>query len=98
MQEELSAAQEAEAQVLAWRIAQAAQEELLQIARALVGSNTRSLFGATEFKVRETLLRVAARAYEHYLAEKKTATQAPASPAPTATKPPLITATDRADR
>jgi hypothetical protein len=78
MQEELSAAQEAEAQVLAGRIAQAAQDELLHIARTLVGSNTRTLFGATEFHIRDVLLRVAAKAYEQYLAEKKTATKAPA--------------------
>jgi parvulin-like peptidyl-prolyl isomerase len=98
MQDVLSAAQEAEAQVLAQRIAQAAQQEFVQIARTLVGADTGSVFGATEFKVREVILRVAAKAYEAYLAEKKTVTRAPASPAPTATKPPPITATGRAAR
>jgi len=78
MQEVLSATQETEAQLLAQRIAQAAHEELLQIARTLVGTDTGSLFGATEFKVREVILRVAAKAYEAYLAEKKTAMRGPA--------------------
>jgi len=78
MPEELTAAQEAEAQLLAQRLAQAAQDDLLQIARSLVGSDTGSLFGTTEFKVRDILLRVAATAYEQHLAEKKTATKAPA--------------------
>jgi hypothetical protein len=78
MQEVLSATQEADAQLLAQRIAQAAQQELLQVARTLVGTDTRSLFGATEFQIRELLLRVAAKAYEEFLAEKKTATPVPA--------------------
>jgi hypothetical protein len=78
MQEALSAAQEAEARLLAQRIAQAAEEEFLQVARTLVGTKTATLFGATEFKVRDILLRVAAKAYEQHLAEKKTATRAPA--------------------
>jgi hypothetical protein len=77
MPEELTAAQEAEAQLLVARIGQAAQDELLQMARTLVGSDTRSLFGATEFHLRDVLLRVAAKAYEQYLAEKKTAMKAP---------------------
>jgi hypothetical protein len=78
MPDVLSAAQEAEAQLLAQRIAQAAQDELLQIARTLVGADRRSLFGETEFKVRDVLLRVAAKAYEEHLGQKKTATKAPA--------------------
>jgi len=77
MPEPLPAAQEAEARLLAQRIAQAAEHELLQVARTLVGADTVHLFGATEFKVRELLLRVAAKAYEQHLAQKKTATRAP---------------------
>jgi hypothetical protein len=78
MQTALTAAQETEAQVLARRIAEAAEEDLLQIARTLVGSDTATLFGATEFKVRDVILRVAAKAYQEHLAQKKTATRAPA--------------------
>ena len=43
-----------------------------------MAADSRSVFGATEFKVRDAVLRVAAKAYEAYLAEKKTATKAPA--------------------
>jgi hypothetical protein len=77
MPEALPAAQEAEARLLAQRIAQAAEQEFLQVARTLVGADTAHLFGATEFKVREIILRVAAKAYEQHLAQKKTATTAP---------------------
>jgi hypothetical protein len=49
----------------------------LQVARTLVAAKTATLFGATEFKVRDLFLRAAAKAYEQHLAEKKTATKAP---------------------
>jgi hypothetical protein len=78
MREPLAAAQEAEAQLLAQRIAQVAEEEFLQVARTLVSSNTASLFGATEFHIREVLLRVAGKAYQEHLAQKKTRTAKPA--------------------
>jgi len=96
MPETLTAAQEAEAQLLAQRIAQAAEQELLQVARTLVGSNTATLFGATEFKVRDLILRVAAKAFEEHLAQKKMATTVPVSPARSAAKPPPITASGSA--
>lgn len=78
MREPLPPAQEAEAQLLAERIGQAVQEELLQVARTLVGTTPATLFGATEFKVRDIMLRAAAKVYEEHLAQKKTATKGPA--------------------
>jgi hypothetical protein len=78
MKDSLPAAQEAQAQELAAAIAQAAQEDLLRIARDLVRCDDASLFGETEFRIREAILRVAARAYEQRLAQKKTATRGPA--------------------
>ena len=75
MKESLSAAQEAEAQQLAQAIAEAAHDELLQIARTLVATEPASLFGATEFKIRDLILQVAAKAYQQHLEQKKTATQ-----------------------
>jgi len=78
MHQPLTAAQEAEAQLLAQRLAHAAEAELLQIARTLVAADTAHLFGATEFQVRDLILRVAAKAYQEHLAQKKTATKAPA--------------------
>jgi hypothetical protein len=74
----LSAEQEAQAQALAEAIAVAAKQELLEVARTLVGTDDATLFGETEFRVRGIILKVAAKAYEQHLAEKKTATRAPA--------------------
>jgi len=78
MAETLTDAQEAEAQLLAQRIMQAAHKEVLDVARTLVASKTATLFGATEFKLRDQVLQIAAKAYQQHLAEKKTATKAPA--------------------
>jgi hypothetical protein len=72
MQEALTASQEADARELARAIASAAEADLLEIARTLVGSTSATLFGANEFKVRDIILRVAAKAYEQHLSRKKT--------------------------
>jgi hypothetical protein len=77
MKEALPAAQEAQAQQLAQELADLAQDELLQVARTLVAASDDALFGDNEFKVRELVLRVAAKAYQQRLAPKKTATRAP---------------------
>ena len=60
MQQPLPPAQEAQAQELAAAIAQAAQEDLLRIARDLVAADDASRFSDTEFRVRDAILRVAA--------------------------------------
>jgi hypothetical protein len=78
MKESLPPAQEAQAQEPAAAIAQAAREDLLAIARDLVACEDASLFGETEFRVRDAILRVAAQALQQRLAQKKTATRAPA--------------------
>ncbi len=77
MTKPLTEAQEAEVKQLAAAIAQAASEEFQQLARTLVGSGD-SPFGKAEFTIRDILLRVGAKAYEQHLAQKKTATKAPA--------------------
>ena len=84
----LTPPQEAEAQELAARVRQAIDAEVLRLARLVVTKAPEDLFGQTEFDLRDILLRVGAKVYELYLAEKKTAMRAPASPARTATKPP----------
>jgi hypothetical protein len=89
----LSPEQEAEAQELARRVQQAVDAEVLRMARLVVGKAPAELFGQTEFDLRDILLRVGAKVYELYLAEKKTATKAPASPARTAARPPTSKAT-----
>jgi len=77
MEKALTQAQEAEAEELAQAIAQAASDEFLRLARTLVAAGD-SPFGKTEFAIRDALLRVGAKAYEQHLAQKKTATKAPA--------------------
>ena len=78
MQESRSADQEAQAQELAAAITEAAEAELLEIARTLADAEPASLFGQTEFKIRELAHRIAAKAYEQRLAQKKSATSPPA--------------------
>ena len=77
MKESLPPAQEAQAHELAQAIAEAAADEFLQLARTLVAADRTSLFGDTEFKVRDILLRVGAKTYQQLLEQKKTATKAP---------------------
>jgi hypothetical protein len=90
----LSAEKEAEAQALARRIRELADEELVALARLLVGTPDHEIFGDTEFALRDLVLAVGAKALEEHLAQKKTATTAVASIAPPARKPPNSTATD----
>jgi hypothetical protein len=77
MKEALSAAQEALAQELAQTLAGSATEEFLHIARTLVATDSSSLFGATEFQIRDILLRLGVKAYQQALAQKKMAMKAP---------------------
>jgi hypothetical protein len=70
----LSPEQESRAQELAQAFRQAADEELLAIARALVATDESTLFGDTEFQVRDLVQRIGAKAYQTFLAQKKTAT------------------------
>ena len=72
MADQLSAAQEAEAQALAQRFADATRDDFLQMARLLVAA--KSPFGQTEFQMRDIVHRAAARLVEESLAGKKTAT------------------------
>ncbi|SRR5579871_2135976 len=95
MKESLTPAQEAEAQQLADLIAAASREDFLRLARLLVTGGA-APFGDTEFKVRDTVLAIGARALETALRQKKTATTAAASPAPTAAKRPPTTTSGRA--
>ena len=78
MNKPLTQEQEVEAQQLAEAIAAAAGQEFLLLARTLVGTERTSLFGHTEFAIRDILLRVGAKAYEQHLAQKKTAMKDPA--------------------
>jgi hypothetical protein len=73
------------------RLRPQAEEDLLALARLLVSKEDRELFGETEFAVRAIVQGLGAKAYATHLAEKKTATRAPASSARTASKVPSST-------
>jgi hypothetical protein len=77
MKESLSDAQEAQAQKLAQAISQASYDDILAIARTLVATDDASLFGDTEFTVRDLSHHIAAKAYRQHLEQKKTATKGP---------------------
>ena len=73
----LSPEQEVEAKALESKIQTAVQQEIADLARLMVGKTDRELFGATEFQVRDLVLRIGAKVYAEHLREKKTATKAP---------------------
>src|SRR5437867_11744149 len=76
----LSPEQEAEAQKLAALIREATDDDFLRIARTLVSKDERQTFGPTEFELRDLPLQAGAKAYQPFLAQKQTATTAPARP------------------
>jgi hypothetical protein len=73
---QLSAEQEREAKLLEAKIRLAVDQEISNLARLLVSKSEDDLFGATEFQVRDLVLRVGATAFAEHLREKKTATGA----------------------
>jgi parvulin-like peptidyl-prolyl isomerase len=90
----LSAEKESEAQILAQRMRELADEEFVEIARLLVGKSEREVFGDTEFELRDIVLKVGAKALEEHLRLKKTAIPDAASIARSASKRPSSTAID----
>jgi hypothetical protein len=73
----LSAEQEREAKLLEGRIRAAVDQEIAALARLLVSTTESELFGATEFQIRDLVLRVGAKAFQEHLRGKKTAIAAP---------------------
>jgi hypothetical protein len=71
----LTPEQEAEAQHLAALIRQATDDDFLRLARLLLSQDERHTFGATEFAVRDLVLKAGAKAYQTFLEQKKTATR-----------------------
>ncbi len=67
----LTPEQETEAQRLAERIHEATREDILALARLIVGKRDSDIFGDTEFQARDIVHRVATKALEVHLAEKK---------------------------
>jgi hypothetical protein len=84
----LTPEQEAEAKHLEAKISVAVAKEVAELARLLVSKDDKDLFGATEFQVRDLVLRMGAKAYIEHLREKKTATAGPPSIVPAVAKEP----------
>jgi uncharacterized protein (DUF305 family) len=68
---------DAEVRALAQAIREAVDSELEAMAATLVASGDTHPFGATEFQMRELAHKIAAKAIEQHLAQKKTATRGP---------------------
>jgi hypothetical protein len=85
--------QQALAQELAALLQGDADDFLRELTQTLTAADTADLFGQTQFVLRDLALRFAAKACARLLREKKTATTAPATLAPTAAKAPPSTAT-----
>ena len=63
---------------LAAELAQLVEDELLEMVRTLDAATPDTLFGQTEFKIRDLALQIANKAYQQRLAKKKMATKGPA--------------------
>ena len=94
----LTPEQEAQAQELATKMKEQAGDQFLAVARLLVATEERTLFGQTEFDVRDQVLKLVGQAYSLHLAQKKTAIAARPSTVRSAAKPPPSTATARGNR
>jgi hypothetical protein len=94
MSEALSPELEQKAQELAARIRCRSADAILDMARRLVATRDETLFGDTEFALRDSSHAIVADAYAEHL-EKKVATSAPVATAPIAAAPPHSTPTVR---
>ena len=90
---ELNAEQQAEADRIHAAMLEATTDELRELAELLATTDDSNILGATEFTVRDIVLRVGAKAIQTALAErKKGGTTGPAGPAPSATSRPASSA------
>jgi hypothetical protein len=86
---ELTPGQQAESDRIFAALRQAAESDLRALADLLATKDDSNTFGATEFVVRDIVLRVGAKAVEAALeGRNKRATTVPPGPAPAATNPP----------
>jgi hypothetical protein len=74
MKDPLPAEQEAQAVELVSRLQAKVSEIALELARELVSTTDATLFGETEFKLRDQAMKLVGVAYNEYLGQKKTAT------------------------
>lgn len=92
MSEPLDPEREAQAQELAARIKARSADAILEMARRLVTTSDESLFGDTEFALRDQAQGIVADAYACHLPQK-VGTPLPPSTAPTAQDAPRSTGT-----
>lgn len=92
MSEPLDPEREAQAQELAARITARSADAILEMARRLIATTDDTLFGDTEFALRDQALGIVADAYAEHLPQKAGTPQAP-STAPSADAPPTSTPT-----
>lgn len=90
----LPAELEARAQELASRIQQKSAEVVLAMARQLVATTDATLFGETEFLMRDQAMKLVGTAYTELLEEKKTAITEPAATVRTAKRRQVSTITE----
>ena len=74
----LTPEKKAEIEQLAQAIHQAVDAEISELAANLATTDDAQLFGQNEFTIRALALKIAAKALEQHLAQKKTDTKAPA--------------------
>jgi hypothetical protein len=90
---DLTPDQQADADRIHAALMSAAATDLRQLAELLATKDDRTMFGATEFAVRDIVLRVGAKAVEAALSgRKKGGTTGPAGPARGAPRPPSSSA------
>ena len=90
---DLTPDQQTEADRIYAALTQAAESDLRALAELLASKDDRTTFGATEFAVRDIVLRVGAKALEAALrGRKKGATTAPPAPVPAARRRPASSA------
>ena len=84
--------QDSNARELAAEIQAMAAEVIQEVAELLSTTPDEKIFGDTEFLVRSHVLKIVGKAFTAHLAQKKTATSAPESPARIVNNPPSSTA------
>ena len=85
----LTPEQQAEADRIRQALLDASAEELRELAELLATQDDSTIFGATEFAVRDIVHKIGAKAIQTALeGRKKGGTTDPVAPAHTATKPP----------
>jgi hypothetical protein len=77
MQEPQHTEQDRTTQQLTAELTQLIETEIQEMVRTLQDTTPATLFGETEFKIRDRALQIAAKAYQQRLNQKKTATKAP---------------------